>query len=227
MLADLQKVFAAIRDRSSKLDIVFANDSIAAFVPLVAISEVHYDSIVNANRRDTIFTMAVLLFSEEASVLTVKIRSSLDRKSDLVSTLVRAGSCTLPADASAKKFLFRQILGRSGTGLPLSQERLKDNRIDPVGVFVRHPFDDAWYHERTPDGRRITVPLLDVANWTDWSTQGNLVAASKQKWLRLQTGDHLIGLPQPAAYRISGQARTPRNLAQRDLLAEIHPPDPG
>lgn len=36
-----------------------------------------------------------------------------------------------------------------------------------------------------------------------------------------------IGLPQPATHRISGQARTPRNLAQRDLLAEIHPPDLG
>jgi predicted acyl esterase len=35
------------------------------------------------------------------------------------------------------------------------------------------------------------VPLLDVANWTDWSTAGYLAAASTQKWLRIQTGDHL------------------------------------
>lgn len=36
-----------------------------------------------------------------------------------------------------------------------------------------------------------------------------------------------VGLRQPRAYRVSGQGRSPRNLAQRDLLAEIHPPDLG
>lgn len=87
--------------------------------------------------------------------------------------------------------LVDSIGGGKDTGLALSRERLEENRIDPVVSFARHPFDDAWYRERTPDGSRITVPLLDVANWTDWSTQGYLAAASERKWLRIQTGDHL------------------------------------
>jgi predicted acyl esterase len=56
---------------------------------------------------------------------------------------------------------------------------------------VSHPYDGAFYHERTPDGSRITVPLLCVANWEDWSTVGYRAAASKSKWLRIETGDHL------------------------------------
>lgn len=87
--------------------------------------------------------------------------------------------------------LIDSINGGKDTGTPLSAEALKQNRVDPVQAFARHPFDDAYYRERTPDGSRITVPMLAVANWTDWSTAGYLAAASKQKWLRIQTGDHL------------------------------------
>lgn len=87
--------------------------------------------------------------------------------------------------------LIDTINSGSDTGLPLPADILKQKRVDPVEAFAKHPFDDAYYRERTPDGSRITVPLLDVANWTDWSTQGYLAAASNQKWLRIQTGDHL------------------------------------
>ncbi|MBV8397740.1 MAG: CocE/NonD family hydrolase [Acetobacteraceae bacterium] len=87
--------------------------------------------------------------------------------------------------------LVDSINGGKDNGAPLSPDVLKGNRVDPVEAFAKHPFDNAYYHQRTPDGSRITVPLLDVANWTDWSTQGYLAAASKQKWLRIQTGDHL------------------------------------
>lgn len=83
------------------------------------------------------------------------------------------------------------ISGGRDTGAPLSAEVLKQNRVDPVEAFARHPFDDAYYRRRTPDGSEITLPVLDVANWTDWSTAGYITVASKQKWLRIQTGDHL------------------------------------
>ncbi len=94
-------------------------------------------------------------------------------------------------NGSAETPLIDSINGGKDTGAPLSPDVLKQNRVDPVEAFAKHPFDDAYYRERTPDGSRITVPLLDVANWTDWSTAGYLAAASKRKWLRIQTGDHL------------------------------------
>ncbi|MGA0599351.1 CocE/NonD family hydrolase [Caulobacter sp. KR2-114] len=87
--------------------------------------------------------------------------------------------------------LIDSISGGRDTGTPLLAGVLKQNRVDPVEAFARHPFDDAYYHQRTPDGREITVPMLDVANWTDWSTAGYFAAASPQKWLRIQAGDHL------------------------------------
>lgn len=94
-------------------------------------------------------------------------------------------------NGNAQTPLIDSISGGKDTGTPLSSAALKRNRVDPVEAFAKHPFDDAYYRQRTPDGSRITVPLLAVANWTDWSTQGYLAAASKQKWLRIQTGDHL------------------------------------
>ncbi|MBR1159430.1 CocE/NonD family hydrolase [Bradyrhizobium elkanii] len=94
-------------------------------------------------------------------------------------------------NGNAETPLVDSINGGKDTGAPLSPDVLKQNRVDPVEAFARHPFDDAYYHQRTPDGSRITVPLLDVANWTDWSTEGYRAAASKQKWLRIQTGDHM------------------------------------
>ncbi|WP_229002224.1 CocE/NonD family hydrolase [Rhizobium sp. AB2/73] len=94
-------------------------------------------------------------------------------------------------NGNAETPLVDSINGAKDTGAPLSPDVLKQNRVDPVEAFAKHPFDNAYYHQRTPDGSRITVPLLDVANWTDWSTEGFRSAASKQKWLRIQTGDHL------------------------------------
>ncbi|MCX2561208.1 CocE/NonD family hydrolase [Acetobacter farinalis] len=94
-------------------------------------------------------------------------------------------------NGNAETPMRNSISGGTDTGAPLSADILKQNRVDPVVAFSKHPFDDAYYQQRTPDGARITVPLLDVANWTDWSTQGYLAAASRQKWLRIQTGDHM------------------------------------
>lgn len=94
-------------------------------------------------------------------------------------------------NGNAETPLVDSISGGRDTGAPLPPETLKANRVDPVERFASHPFDDAHYHQRTPDGGKITVPMLDVANWTDWSTAGYLAAGSRQKWLRIQAGDHL------------------------------------
>ncbi|WP_323990539.1 CocE/NonD family hydrolase [Nguyenibacter sp. L1] len=98
--------------------------------------------------------------------------------------------------------LVDSINGGTDTGAPLSPEILKRNRVDPVMAFAAHPFDGVYYRQRTPDGSRITVPLLDVANWTDWSTEGYRAAASTQKWLRIQTGDHLTPFYSDAAFAL-------------------------
>ena len=87
--------------------------------------------------------------------------------------------------------LVDMVTGQRTTGEPLSPALLKQNRVGPVEAWQSQPFDGAFYQERTPDPSRIVVPLLCVGNWEDWSIKGYEAAASKQKWLRIQTGDHL------------------------------------
>lgn len=86
--------------------------------------------------------------------------------------------------------LIDSINGGKTTGTPLSPELLSINRLSPVDALFAHPLDGAYFHERTPDPSRILVPILDVGNWEDWSIEGYVAAASKSKWLRIQTGDH-------------------------------------
>ena len=56
-LGDLDRMFATIRERSGRLDILFANAGIGAFVPLGQITEEHFDNIFGVNVRGTVFTV--------------------------------------------------------------------------------------------------------------------------------------------------------------------------
>jgi NAD(P)-dependent dehydrogenase (short-subunit alcohol dehydrogenase family) len=56
-LADLDRMFATIREHSGRLDILFANAGIGEFVPLGQITEAHFDRIFGVNVRGTVFTV--------------------------------------------------------------------------------------------------------------------------------------------------------------------------
>jgi NAD(P)-dependent dehydrogenase (short-subunit alcohol dehydrogenase family) len=56
-LADLDRMLATIRERSGRLDILFANAGIGEFVPLGQITEEHFDRIFGVNVRGTVFTV--------------------------------------------------------------------------------------------------------------------------------------------------------------------------
>ncbi len=56
-LADLDRMFATIREHSGHLDILFANAGIGEFVPLGQITEAHFDRIFGVNVRGTVFTV--------------------------------------------------------------------------------------------------------------------------------------------------------------------------
>jgi predicted acyl esterase len=87
--------------------------------------------------------------------------------------------------------------GERTTGGPaLNEAMLAGNRADYPGDLLRHPFDDAWFREHTPDLSRITVPLLSAGNWGGpglhlrGNVEGYLGAASREKWLSLHVGTH-------------------------------------
>jgi NAD(P)-dependent dehydrogenase (short-subunit alcohol dehydrogenase family) len=56
-LADLDRLFAQIKQEKGRLDIVFANAGIFNFVPLGAITEEHFDVMFNINVKGLLFTV--------------------------------------------------------------------------------------------------------------------------------------------------------------------------
>ncbi|MFG2589633.1 SDR family oxidoreductase [Streptomyces sp. NPDC048438] len=70
-LADLDRLYEAVRDRGQGLDVLFANASVAAFVPLEQITEEHFDTLFGINVRGTLFTVqkALPLLNDGASVI--------------------------------------------------------------------------------------------------------------------------------------------------------------
>src|SRR3989454_570939 len=54
-LADLDRLFAQIKQEKGKLDIVFANAGIARYAPFGQITEEHFDSIFDINVRGVLF----------------------------------------------------------------------------------------------------------------------------------------------------------------------------
>ena len=56
-LADLDRLYAAIRETHGRLDVLFANAGNAAFVPLEAVTEAHFDKVFGINVRGTLFTV--------------------------------------------------------------------------------------------------------------------------------------------------------------------------
>ncbi len=56
-LADIDKLYAAVKKLKGKLDIVFANAGTGAFAPLEQISEEHFDKQFNVNVKGLLFTV--------------------------------------------------------------------------------------------------------------------------------------------------------------------------
>ncbi|MFJ4840205.1 SDR family oxidoreductase [Streptomyces sp. NPDC088746] len=70
-LADLDRLYEAVQNRGQGLDVLFANASVAAFVPLEQITEEHFDTLFGINVRGTLFTVqkALPLLNDGASVI--------------------------------------------------------------------------------------------------------------------------------------------------------------
>jgi predicted acyl esterase len=89
----------------------------------------------------------------------------------------------------------------------LSPEQLAANREDYIGNLLARPLNGPWYEERSADLGRIRIPALVVANWGGLGLHlrgtilGYLGIASKEKWLKVQSGSYFFTflLPQNVA----------------------------
>ncbi|WP_199441458.1 SDR family NAD(P)-dependent oxidoreductase [Umezawaea beigongshangensis] len=77
-LADLDRLYEAVRARGRGLDVLFANAATASFVTLEQVTEEHFDQTFRVNVRGTLFTVqkALPLLNDGASViLTSSVRA--------------------------------------------------------------------------------------------------------------------------------------------------------
>jgi NAD(P)-dependent dehydrogenase (short-subunit alcohol dehydrogenase family) len=78
-LADLDRLYAAVKEQKGRVDVLFANAGGGEFAPLVAITEEHFDKTFNSNVKGLLFTVqkALPLLPEGASIiLNASITSS-------------------------------------------------------------------------------------------------------------------------------------------------------
>jgi len=88
------------------------------------------------------------------------------------------------------------VTGGSAVGPALPQTVLATSRTTMFDGMSANPFDGAYYEQRTADPSRIVVPTLSKGNWAGAGLhlRGNIEGfdqiASKDKWLRVHSGDH-------------------------------------
>jgi len=70
-LADLDRLYAAIKQQKGHIDVLFANAGGAEFVPLGSITEEHFDKTFNINVKGLVFTVqkALPLFRDGGSII--------------------------------------------------------------------------------------------------------------------------------------------------------------
>jgi NAD(P)-dependent dehydrogenase (short-subunit alcohol dehydrogenase family) len=69
--ADIDKLYAAVKEQKGKLDVVFANAGIGEFAPLGQITEDHFDKQFNVNVKGLLFTVqkALALLQQGGSIV--------------------------------------------------------------------------------------------------------------------------------------------------------------
>jgi NAD(P)-dependent dehydrogenase (short-subunit alcohol dehydrogenase family) len=70
-LADLDRLYATVKETRGHIDILFANAGISSFAPLAAISEEHFDQVFGINVKGLLFSVqkALPLFKDGGSII--------------------------------------------------------------------------------------------------------------------------------------------------------------
>ena len=70
-LADLDRLYAAVKEQKGRIDILFANAGVGEFATLVAITEEHFDKTFGINVKGLLFTVqkALPLFQDGGSII--------------------------------------------------------------------------------------------------------------------------------------------------------------
>jgi NAD(P)-dependent dehydrogenase (short-subunit alcohol dehydrogenase family) len=117
-LADLDRLYATVKAKTGRIDILFANAGTAELAPLGAISEEHFDKIFNTNVKGVLFTVqkALPLMPDGGSII---LNASI-----VASTGNPAFSVYSATKAAVRSFARTWILD-------LKERRIRVNAISP------------------------------------------------------------------------------------------------
>jgi NAD(P)-dependent dehydrogenase (short-subunit alcohol dehydrogenase family) len=120
-LTDLDTLYARIRERKGRIDILFANAGIGEFLPLGAITEAHFDNISAVNVKGTLFTVqkALPLMPDGAAIVLNASITSI--------TAIPAFSVYSATKAAVRSFA-------RGWAVDLKDRKIRVNAISPGTV---------------------------------------------------------------------------------------------
>ncbi|MDZ8086418.1 MAG: SDR family oxidoreductase [Nostoc sp. DedQUE12b] len=148
-LADLDRLFATIKQEQGHLDIIFANAGGGQIAPLGAITEEHFDKTFNVNVKGLLFTVqkALPLLPEGASIILNASITSIKG--------TPAFSVYSATKAAVRSFARNWILD-------LRERKIRVNAISP-GVVPTPGYDHLGLNDQQlqefVDSQAVTIPL--------------------------------------------------------------------
>ena len=109
-LADIDKLFAAVKAKFGRIDVLFVNAGIGKFAPLEAVTEELYDAVIDINLKGAYFTIqkALPLLADGASVV---LNASINAHIGMANSSVYAASKA--ALLSLARTLSAELVGRN------------------------------------------------------------------------------------------------------------------
>jgi len=104
-LTEIDKLFAAVKEKFGKIDVLFVNAGIGTFGPIEAVTEESFDSIMDINFKGAYFTIqkALPLLNDNASiVLNASIVANIGMPNSSVYAASKAALITLARTLSAE-----------------------------------------------------------------------------------------------------------------------------
>jgi NAD(P)-dependent dehydrogenase (short-subunit alcohol dehydrogenase family) len=104
-LTDIDKLFAVVKEKFGRIDVLFINAGVGKFVPLESVTEEFFDSIMDINFKGAYFTIqkALPLLNDNASiVLNASINAYIGMPNSSVYAASKAALITLARTLSAE-----------------------------------------------------------------------------------------------------------------------------
>lgn len=137
-LADIDQLVAEVKNTQGKVDVLFINAGIGAFIPIENATEEHYDDIMNINFKGAYFTLSkfIPILNDGASVILL---------SSINGTIGMANSSVYSASKAALNSLTKVA------SMELAPRKIRVNTVSPgpiaTPIFGKLEMDEAGIDE--------------------------------------------------------------------------------